>query len=266
VRLLPYRLTREADFRIDLDDLRRAVDLRTKAIVLVHPNNPTGSFVRKEEARQLFDLARERGLALIVDEVFGEHALDPAPADAVPTFAALFGPEDAPPLSFVLSGLSKVLLLPQAKLGWTVVGGPDELVAEALARLEFIADTFLSVSTPVQLALPALLPHRAALAQALGARLRQNLAALDAALAACGSDAPVRRLPVHGGWYATLEVARVHDEDTWVDLLLREDGVIVHPGYFFDFDRDGFLVVSLLPPPDVFADAVARMVRRLSMV
>ncbi|HEY3593737.1 MAG TPA: aminotransferase class I/II-fold pyridoxal phosphate-dependent enzyme, partial [Polyangiaceae bacterium] len=164
------------------------------------------------------------------------------------------------------SGLSKVLLLPQAKLGWTVVNGDEPLVAEAIARLELIADTFLSVSTPVQLALPSLLSHRSALLSAAHARLTANLATLDSAITALGPSAPVRRLPAHGGWYATLEVARVHDEEAWIELLLREEGVIVHPGYFFDFDRDGFLVVSLLPPGDVFREAVPRLLRRLSDV
>jgi len=263
VRLRPYRLARESDFRIDFGDLRYVIDGTTRAIVLVHPNNPTGSFVRRAEAEELAAVCREHDLALIVDEVFGDHHLDAPPADVLPTFAAPFG--DAP-LSFVLSGLSKVLLLPQAKLGWTVVGGRDALVAEALARLELIADTYLSVSTPVQLALPALLARRASVLAAMRARLGANLAALDSSLAALGPSAAVRRLPAFGGWYATLEVARVRDEEAWVELLLREEGIIVHPGYFFDFDRDGFLVLSLLPPPDVFAEAVPRLLRHLAAV
>jgi aspartate/methionine/tyrosine aminotransferase len=263
VRLRPYRLARESGFRIDFGDLRHAIDGTTRAIVLVHPNNPTGSFVRRAEAEELAAIAREHDLALVVDEVFGDHRLDPPPADILPTFAAPFG--DAP-LSFVMSGLSKVLLLPQAKLGWTVVDGQSALVAEALARLELIADTFLSVSTPVQLALPALLAHRAGLLLATNARLATNLALLDSALAALGPSAPVRRLPAYGGWYATLEIARVHDEEAWVELFLREEAILVHPGYFFDFDRDGFLVLSLLPPPSVFAEAVPRVLRHLASV
>jgi alanine-synthesizing transaminase len=263
VRLRPYRLTREAGFRIDFDDLRQAIDDRTRAIVVVHPNNPTGSFVRRDEALELGRIARRHDLAIIVDEVFGDYRLDPVPADFLPTFA---DSGEKAPLCFVLSGLSKVLLLPQAKLGWTVVNGDEPLVAEAIARLELIADTFLSVSTPVQLALPSLLSHRSALLSAAHARLTANLATLDSAITALGPSAPVRRLPAHGGWYATLEVARVHDEEAWIELLLREEGVIVHPGYFFDFDRDGFLVVSLLPPGDVFREAVPRLLRRLSDV
>src|SRR5262249_17023109 len=242
VELKGYPLAREADFRIDLDELDRAIDERTKAIVLIHPNNPTGSFVRTHEANILAELARRPDRALIADEVFGDYALEGVPRDAAPSFASPL----AAPLVFTMSGLSKVLLLPQCKLGWTVVSGFEDKVLEALARLELIADTFLSVATPVQLALPALLRHRPAVQRAVIERVRTNLRALDEAIAELGPTAPVRRLTAPGGWYAVLEVPRLHDEDNWVDLLVREEGVIVHPGHFFEFDRDGFLVVSLL--------------------
>jgi aspartate/methionine/tyrosine aminotransferase len=163
-----------------------------------------------------------------------------------------------------MSGLSKVLLLPQCKLGWTVVSGDRPLVDEALARLELVADTFLSVATPVQLALPRLLEQAPAVKRAILSRLRANVAALDQSLAELGPQCPIRRLPIHGGWYAVLEVPRTHDDDAWVELLVREEGVIVHPGYFFDFDREGFLVVSLLPAPSAFRDGIARALRRLA--
>src|SRR6266545_1272230 len=261
VHLVPYPLRREAHFRVDLGALEGSIDRRTRAIVLIHPNNPTGSFIRKDEAEALCELAREHDLALIVDEVFGDYALAPLPNDVLPSFVDIS--PDVAPLTFVLSGLSKVLLLPQCKLAWTVVSGPDALVAEALARLEFVADTFLSVSTPVQLALAPLLERRPAIARAVRERLVSNLATLDRALSNLGPASPVRRLPMLGGWYAILEVPRIHDEDRWVELLVREEGVIVHPGYFFDFDRDGFLVVSLLQPPGPFGEAVERLTRRL---
>jgi aspartate/methionine/tyrosine aminotransferase len=259
VRLVTYPLQRDAGFRIDLGELRRAVDARTRAIVLVHPNNPTGSFVRRDEAAELCELAKEHHLALVVDEVFGDYGFEPFPTDALPSFLDV----ERAPLTFVLSGLSKVMLLPQCKLGWTVVRGPDDLVAEAMARLELIADTYLSVSTPVQLALPAMLERRPKVQAATRQRLRDNLAALDGAIAELGPSSSVRRLPCAGGWYAVLEVPRIHDEETWVELLIREEDAIVHPGYFFDFDRDGFLVVSLLPEVRGFRDAVGRVVRRL---
>ena len=261
VRLVSYPLSRDAAFRIDLDELRAAIDPRTRAIVLVHPNNPTGSFVRRDEARALASLAKEHGLALIVDEVFGDYAHGGPPTGALASFLDVAAAEA--PLVFVMSGLSKVLLLPQCKLGWTVVSGDPALVREALARLELVADTFLSVATPIQLALPALLASQPRVRLAVLERLRQNRDALDRAIADLGTDAPVRRLPADGGWYAVLEVPRVHDEDAWAELLVREEGIIVHPGYFFDFDRDGFLVLSLILPPDSFAEGVRRLVRRL---
>lgn len=258
VELVPYRLDREAGFAIDFDDLERAIDSRTRAIVLVHPNNPTGSFVTREEAARLGRLAKVYDIALIVDEVFADYAFGDLSPDKLPSFTS-----QCDSLTFVLGGLSKALLLPQCKLGWTLVRGPEAQVTEALARLEIIADTFLSVSTPVQLALPALLDRHADVLSRTQARTMENLRTLDEALRALGPDAPVRRLPVEGGWYVTLEVPRVHDEDGWVEALVRDEGVIVHPGYFFDFDRDGFLILSLLPEPDVFSEAISRILRRI---
>lgn len=258
VRLVPYRLLREDEWRIDFDDLERNIGERTRAIALVHPNNPTGSFIRRKEAERLEHLAHAHDLALIVDEVFADHAFADLPADRLPSFVGQNGA-----LTFVLGGLSKALLLPQCKLGWILVDGPPSLVTEALSRLELIADTYLSVSTPVQLALPALLDRHAHTVTRTLARTEGNLRTLDRIVAALGPEAPLRRLPVDGGWYVTLEVPRIHDEDGWVELLLKEEGILVHPGYFFDFDRDGFLVLSLLPEPNVFADAVTRLVHRI---
>ena len=259
VALVPYRLAREAGFRVDFADLRQQIGPRTRAIVVVHPNNPTGNFVRQDEAEQLVELAARHDLALVVDEVFADHVLGPLPLGAVPSFAGTRGA-----LTFVMSGLSKVALLPQCKLGWTVVTGPQALVAEALARLELVADTFLSVATPVQLALADLLASRGAAAAAVRSRSLHNLAALDLTLSELGPSSPLRRLPVEGGWYAILEVPSIHDEDTWTEILVQEDGIVVHPGYFFDFDRDGFLVVSLLPPAAAFREAIRLLVQRIA--
>jgi alanine-synthesizing transaminase len=258
VSLIPYPLVRADGFRIDLTELEAAFGPRTRAVILVHPNNPTGTFLRREEAAAIARLAGERGVALIVDEVFGDYAFD-LPADRRPSFAG-----ESAALTFVLSGLSKVVAQPQLKLGWIAVSGPDALVAEALGRLELIADTYLSVSTPVQLALPEILAQRGPLQAAIRARTAENLAALDAAVTAAGELAPVRRLPVDGGWYAVLEVPRTHEDDAWASLLLREEAVILHPGYFFDFGEDGYLVVSLLPEAAAFRDAIGRVVRRLA--
>ncbi len=258
VELVPYPLMREEGFRIDLAALEAAIDEDTKAILLVHPNNPTGSFVRREEAEALEAIALRHGLSIIADEVFGDYAFPGLPEDRLPSFV---GPRRS--LTFVLSGLSKVVALPQLKLGWIVVLGPDDVATEAMHRLEVIADTYLSVGTPVQLALPEILAARGPIQAAIRARTAENLGALDSTLAALGAEAPVRRLPVEGGWYAILEVPRTRDEDAWVQLFVREEGIIVHPGYFFDLPDEGFLVVSLLPAPAAFAAAIATVVRRL---
>jgi aspartate/methionine/tyrosine aminotransferase len=260
VELATYPLLREEGFRVDVDALERAVDDRTRAILLVHPNNPTGSFIRRDDAERLVRLARSRGLALIVDEVFGDYALGELSDNKRPSFVG-----EAEALTFVLSGLSKVMALPQLKLGWIVTSGPPELVAEAERRLSMIADTYLSVATPVQLALPELLGSRLAVQTALRERVRGNLATLDRILART-VHAPVRRLPLEGGWSAILEVPRTRSEDEWVERLLADDDVIVHPGYFFDLDRDGYLVISLVPEPSSFAEAVRRLVSRTSSV
>ncbi len=258
VELVTYPLVREEGFRIDLGALDRAAEEaqgHARAIVLVHPNNPTGTFVRRDEAAEVSRIAARHGMALIVDEVFAEYPHGALPPDRLPSFA---GEREA--LTFVLGGLSKSLLLPQCKLGWTLVCGPDALADEAIARLELIADTFLSAGTPVQRALPELLAARASVQDAVRARTRKNLAALDRALAAAGEDAAARRLPTDGGWYAILEVPRTRDEDAWVETLVQDHGIVVFPGYFFDMEREGFLVVSLLPRPEAFAEAIETVV------
>jgi aspartate/methionine/tyrosine aminotransferase len=259
VALVPYPLDRARGFRVDVEALESAVGPRTRAIVVVHPNNPTGSFVRRDEAAAIEAIARRAGLAIVVDEVFSDYAHGPLAADRLPSFAG-----ERAALTFVLSGLSKVAALPQLKLGWIAVGGPEAIAAEAMARLELIADTYLSVGTPVQRALPEILARRGPVQARILDRVRANLAALDAAIAAAGEHAPVRRLHVDGGWYAIVEVPRTRDEDAWVEALVRDEGVIVHPGYFFDFAEGGLLVVSLLPDPAAFAGAIARVVRRVA--
>ncbi len=259
VTLVPYPLMREEGFRADFAALEARVGPRTRAVVLVHPNNPTGTFVRRDEAAEIEGVAARHGLALIVDEVFGDYAHGALAPDRLPSFVGRGGSEA---LTFVLSGLSKVTAMPQVKLGWIVAGGPKALVAEAMGRLEVIADTYLSVSTPVQLALPEILARRGPIQAAIRGRVRENLAALDGAIAALGGEAPVRRMAVDGGWYATLLVPRTREDDAWVELLVREEGVIVHPGYFFDYAEDGLLVVSLLPDEAAFREAVGRVAAR----
>ena len=250
----PYHLGREAGWRLDLDELAGA-DGRVRAVVVVHPNNPTGSFVHPDDAADLAALAARRGWAVIADEVFLDYPLDGGPGSGR-SFAA-----EAAALTFVLGGLSKSVALPQLKLGWIVVGGPTDLVAAARERLELVADTFLSVATPVQLAAPALLRDGAASRAAVLARCRVNLATLRAAAAGVGE---VDVLPVGGGWSAVLRIPSVVGEEDLAVELLVQDRVAVHPGYFFDFPADGYLVVSLLPEPGAFAAGIDRVLRRLA--
>ena len=256
VRLVPYPLVREEKWRVDLDAVERAVDDRTRAILIVHPNNPTGSFTRRDDAEGLERIADRHGLALVVDEVFADYALGALPSDRLPTFAGR-----SSVLTFVMSGLSKVAALPQLKMGWTLVQGPDDVARDAMARLEMIADTYLSVATPVQRALPKILESIAPLQDAIRARVAANLRALDDAIAR--KNGLIRRLPIDGGWYAILEVPRTVDEDAWVETLVRQDGVIVHPGYFFELDREGCLVVSLIVQTDSFRPAIERVIERV---
>lgn len=257
VELAPYPLLREERFRPDIGALERALssDDRARAIVMVHPNNPTGTFLRRDDAEAIEALAERHNLALIVDEVFGDYGHAAAPPDRLPSFV---GRDRA--LTFVLSGLSKVAALPQVKLGWIAASGPEPLLRDAMDRLEVIADTYLSVSTPAQLALGETLSARAPIQRAILGRVTSNLAALDAILAAAGDLTPIRRLPVEGGWYVILEVPRTYTEDEWLERLVREAGVLVHPGYFFDMAGDGHLVLSLLPEEASFRGAAARLI------
>lgn len=234
VETRPYPLRYREGWEIDLDHLAAALTPRTRAIVLVHPNNPTGSLVSPGERALLEELALERGLALIVDEVFGDYLWE---EPQLPSFAG-----QARALTFVLSGLSKVLGLPQLKLGWMAMQGAG--AAEARARLEIIADTYLSVATPVQQALPQLLALRPAIQRQIRQRVQDNHRWLQERLERISG---VRLLRAAGGWYTVLELAG-GDEDALVLGLLREQGALVHPGYFFDFAGPGFLVLSLLTP------------------
>lgn len=237
-------------WELDLDALDRAVTPRTRAIALVHPNNPSGAYLTREAADALVERCQRHDLALVVDEVFLEYAHRDDAARA-PSFV---GRDEA--LTFTLSGLSKTLALPQMKLGWVHVGGPTARRDEALRRLDHVADSYLSVGAPVLRAAPLWLAHREALQRPIRERLATNLAALRAAIPATSA---VTLLPVEGGWSAVLRVPRTLDDEGWVRALLGR-GVLVQPGYFFDLPGDGHLVISLLGPTDEFAEGVARLV------
>ena len=256
VRLAPYRLDAHDGWSIDRESLTRALSPRTRAILVVSPNNPTGSWLRAADRAWLLDLAAARGLAVIADEVFADYPLRRGP-EAV----SVLGP--SPALTFVLGGLSKSAGLPQMKLAWTVAGGPKALVDDALARLEVIADTYLSVSTPVQVAASRLLEAGRAIRAQIQSRIDTNLSTL-ARLA--GPDSAITLPEPEGGWSAVVRVPAIESEEHLVLRLLDEASVWVHPGYFFDFETDAWLVISLLPEPDVFAEAVARLRVHISAI
>lgn len=228
---------------------------RVAAAVTVNPNNPTGSSVSREEWDRLTALASSRGFALVSDEVFLDYRFAPGGSD-VRVGAA----EAGEALVFSLGGLSKSAALPQLKLGWILAGGPEPLLSEALHRLEWIADAFLSVATPVQLALPGLLARAPRAVAAVTDRVRKNEALLREAFPPSGV---VSVLPVPAGWAAVLRVPALVAEEELVLSLLGEDDVLVHPGYFFEFPHEAFLVLSLLPEPPGFAEGVERLRRRL---
>jgi aspartate/methionine/tyrosine aminotransferase len=249
VKLKAAPLLYDHGWQIDPEGLRRAVTPATRAIVLVHPNNPTGHFTKPWEAEELARLCRQFDLALIVDEVFLDYAMEGAPA----SFAA--GVEGVP--VFVVSGLSKIAGLPQMKAAWIAAAGAQ--ACAALDRLEIIADTFLSMNAPVQCALPVWLEGRAAIQRQIRSRVAANLAELDRQLLQL---AEVSRLEVEGGWYAVLRIpALAPDEQTVLALLER--GVWVHPGYFFAMPNSGWLVVSLLGPEEEFRRGTAGLVAYL---
>jgi alanine-synthesizing transaminase len=245
LRAIPYPLVLDDDWQPDLQAIAHE---RARALVAVHPNNPTGSFLTPRSADRLVESCGRTGAALVVDEVFFDYPLDSHAT------ARSFVTEDRV-LTFSLGGLSKLVGLPQLKLSWIVVSGPKPEVRRALDGLAFIADQYLSVSTPVQLALPHLLERGALVRQAILDRCRRNLDALERAAAAV---AGVRVLRPHGGWCAIVRVPAVRDdEERAVELLLR-DGVAVHPGYLFDFPSDGFFVISLLSEPEIFDGGISR--------
>lgn len=252
VTAVPYSLEYHGTWRIDIASITRALNDRVKALLIVSPNNPTGSFLHKDDLAALSEIASTHRLAIIGDEVFADYALDPAP-DAAP----LLGGADV--LTFSLGGLSKSAGLPQLKLGWIGVGGPSAAVDEALAAYELIADTYLSVSTPVQAAAAELIERGAAIrAQILG-RVRRNL---DALRQAAGAFPAVDVLRVEGGWSAIVQVPQLRTEEALVLELLEKDDVLVHPGYFFDLPREAFIVVSLLVDPARFDRAITAVLKR----
>jgi len=256
---IPYRLRLSPPanrWRLDLAAVERGLDSGARAVLSVHPNNPTGSFVGREERRRLASLLDPSRHALASDEVFLDFPVEGAPDPAEAAASSREGP-----LAFSLGGLSKSCALPQLKLAWIAVGGDADAAREASDRLDLIADTYLSVATPVQLALPRLFEIGGRAAVRIRERLRRNLAALDRALSRVTGAG---RFPVEGGWSAVLRLPAAPSGGDIALALLETAGVLVQPGWFFDFERDDVVVVSLLPPPSVFDEGLDRIVSALS--
>jgi aspartate/methionine/tyrosine aminotransferase len=248
VQLVPYPLVYDHGWQLDLHSLESGITPRTRAVVVVNPNNPTGSFVKRQELEALNSMCARRGLALVADEVFLDYPHD---GRVRPSLAANRGA-----LTFVLSGLSKISALPQMKLAWVVVNGPKSEVQRSLDRLEVIADTYLSVSTPAQLALPGLLAQR----RPIQAQIRRRVAANRRQLAQQLASHPACRvLEAEGGWYAVLRVPAMGPDEGLALSLLRRHAVQVHPGHFYGFEGEGYLVLSLIVPQNRLREGLRRL-------
>jgi alanine-synthesizing transaminase len=248
VRLARYPLVYDHGWQIDFQALETALTTRTRAIIVVHPNNPTGHFTKPEERSRLNQLCAAKQIAVIADEVFLDFSLSPKPQTG---WAA-----NPQALTFTMSGLSKICGLPQMKVAWLVASGPEDLKAQALDRLEVVADTYLSVNAPIQHAIPEFLEQRQEFQRQLILRVKGNLTELDRQLSA---QQVCSRLEIEGGWYAVVRVPAARtDEEIALDLLTRK-GVYVHPGHFYDFPGDGYLIVSLIAPEREFAEGIKRL-------
>lgn len=250
IRAVQYPLPEHWGWRLDIAELEAHLDPRARAVVVVNPNNPTGTYLHPEEWLRLQEFAALRGLAVIADEVFFDYSW----RASTPRISSLAGPHLA--LTFTLSGLSKTAALPQMKLGWIHVGGPADLRQEALERLEWIVDAYLPVSAPVQFAAPRWLELAPEMQSRILGRVLGNLETLRSAL---GADSPWRVAGGEGGWTAVVDAPRIHSGEEWTLRFLEEASVLVQPGYFYDFEREAFLVFSLLPAPEGFQQALDRL-------
>ena len=254
VKLEPYELVYDHGWQIDFHSAQAAIERasstasRCRAVLAVHPNNPTGSFVTPLEAGELNRICAANDMAIVADEVFLDYSLAKDPPLTLSSNSTV--------LTFTLSGLSKISGLPQMKIAWIAANGPQPLLSDAMSRLEVIADTYLSMNAPVQWAVPVMLEERHDIQRQLQQRIIANLALLDSELA---SQELCRRLEVEGGWYAVLRVPVVGSDEDLAIALLREDGVLVQPGHFYDFASDGYLVISLITPGDEFAEGIRRL-------
>jgi alanine-synthesizing transaminase len=246
VRLRSYPLFYDNGWWIDFAELEKRVGPRTKAIVVVHPNNPTGHTTGAAERERLQEICLRHGLALIVDEVFLDYPLEEGAG------LRSFAVGEHPVLTFCLSGMSKSAGLPQMKVGWIVGLGPEGVRSQAMGRLEVIADTFLSMNAPVQGALPLWLAGRRGVQGQILERVRGNLE--------LAKRSGVEVLRVEAGWSAILRLPQLGGDGDVAESLLREEGVVVHPGSFYGIPELGRVVVSLLGPRDQFEEGLERIV------
>jgi alanine-synthesizing transaminase len=243
-----YPLVYEGRWKINRAKFKDLITPRTKAVILVNPNNPTCSYISKEDVVFLNEQCMKNHMAIISDEVFLDYPLD----SSMQSNSLI---QNTSVLTFVLSGISKILGLPQMKLSWIGINGPQGTVHKALERLEIIADTYLSVNTPVQNALSQWLPQAHQIQDQILQRVQENLTSLR--------KKKLNVLSVEAGWYAVIDAPSIGSEEDFILDLLKKDHVLVHPGYFFDFDREGYLVISLLPSPEVFNQAIERLSRKI---
>jgi aspartate/methionine/tyrosine aminotransferase len=252
VRLVRYPLIYDHGWQIDFHTMEQAITPRTRGVIVVNPNNPTGHFCKPEEMRKLNEICASRELAIVADEVFLDFALK---SEQQASFAGNSGA-----LTFTTSGLSKICGLPQMKAAWLIISGPNQRKVEAAARIEVIADTYLSMNAPIQWVLPTLLGQRREFQQQLIARVRENIAELDKQLAGQKS---CNRLEVEGGWSAVIRVPATRSDEDLALALLSTKGVYVHPGHFYDFPSEGYLVVSLIIAEFEFIEGMSRVLALL---
>ena len=250
VRLVRYPLLYDGIWRLDIDALKRVLTERSRVLVIVSPNNPTGSFLKTDELEKVVDLCRRRNLALVVDEVFYDFSWS-SDSSRAPSSVAV---TDC--LTFTLNGLSKTAALPQVKLGWIVANGPQALLSESLSRLEVIADTYLSVGAPVQRAAPFLIEQGDTTRPEILNRIHTNGELLDSFLT---EDCPCSRLRTEGGWYGVLRIPSVLDDESYALHLLENYGVFIHPGRFYDFPSGDYLILSMITPTEVFSAGLEKL-------
>lgn len=242
-----YNLLYDGEWYVDFDSIKRNISKNTKAILLIHPNNPTGSYIKKEEYKTLVEICASHNLALIADEVFLDYSF----YEDESRVNSLADKKDV--LTFTVSGISKIFGLPQMKLAWIVVNGGEEVRREASSRLEVITDSYLSVSTPIQNAAQGWFRFREKLNREIRDRIKINFEFL---VDRTRNDSPVKVMNMEGGWNVILQIPQIKSDEEWVEYFLTNHGVVVQPGYFYDFDKDGLIVVSLLTTPDKFQKGI----------